>query len=397
MLLWLLIGGGILAALWGGILFVNRKYNLKKRGFSISPGFMMWRTKRGLHFIDRVAGASRSGWRAYGTVAAAVGIFLMVFIFFSLILNTVFVLSQPAQAPPGVALALPGFVPGLGIIAWFVAVGSVLLVHEFSHGFVLRAQGLQTKSVGGLLLVAIPGAFVEPNEKQLMRAPVSKRLRVFAAGSFGNMLFSFLCLVILLLLLVPKPGVYVYGTAENYPADNYGINPGMRIYSLGNVALNTRADLDNFMENRLPGENIRVISDSGDNIITLAAAPENENRGILGIWATSATSRWNFANPLFAMGAAMAELTGARVFIHPYVFDALVPWAVIDILRWMFILNLGIGLFNLLPAVPLDGGYMVRGLVERKTSKEKAVRISRILAIVVLALILLNILPMLGL
>lgn len=394
---WLLVVLATLAALWVIILLANRKYNLKKRGFTISPGLMMWRTKRGLHFIDRVAGISKRGWRAYGTVAAVVGVFLMVFVFVNLILNIIFMLGRPMEALPGVHLALPGLIPGLTLIAWLVAVGSVLLVHEFSHGFVLRAQGLETKSVGGLLLVAIPGAFVEPNEEQLARAPILKRLRVFAAGSFGNVLFSFLCLAIFLMLLVPKPGVYTYYVHENYPADNHGIVSGMRIYKLDNVPIITLYDFYNFMENKQPGENVLVTFDNRIENITLAEAPENENRGILGLGPPiSSISRWNFINPLFAMGTAMAGLMGSSVF-HPYVYDALVPWAVIDVLMWMFILNLGIGLFNLLPAVPLDGGYMVQGILERKTSKENARRVSRVLAFFVLALILMNLMPLLGL
>lgn len=393
---WLLVILAALAALWTIILLANRRYDLKKRGFAISPGLIMWRTKWGLHFIDRVARVSKRGWRAYGTVAAAVGIFLMVFIFSSLILNTIFVLRQPAQAPAGVALALPGLIPGLSVIAWLIAVGSVLLVHEFSHGFLLRAQGLETKAVGGMLFVAIPGAFVEPNEKQLMRAPVSKRLRVFAAGSFGNILFSFLCLAIILMLLVPKPGIYTSYVYENYPADNHGIVPGMRIYKLGNVPINTIDDYSNFMKNKHPGENVLVTFDNKIENIALAEALENENRSILGVRLASAISRGDFANPLFAMGAAMSRLMGRSVF-HPYLYDTLLPWTIIDILMWMFVLNLGIGLFNLLPAVPLDGGYMIQGILERKISKENAKRVTRVLAFFVLALILMNFMPSLGL
>jgi len=62
----------------------------------------------------------------------------------------------------------------------------------------------------------------------------------------------------------------------------------------------------------------------------------------------------------------------------------------------MFVLNFGIGLFNLLPAVPLDGGYIFQGIIERASSKETARRVSRALAIIVLALIIVNFMPMLS-
>lgn len=379
----------VLVLLWDAIGLMNRWYSLEKRGFTISPGLIMWRTKRGLNFIDRVAGISKRGWRAYGTLAAGVGTCMMVFIFVTLAFNLVFILTHPAVKLPGVILAYPGLIPGLSIVAWLIAIGSILLVHEFSHGILLHAQGLQTKSVGVMFLVAIPGAFVEPNEKQLMRAPVSKRLRMFAAGSMGNFVLGVVCLAVLLMLLVPKPGIHVSAVYADYPAENLTL--GSRVYQFDNVPINTLEDYYDFMDDKQPGDNIWVLTDSENVYVTIAEAPENENRGILGVGLMSATSRWNFVNPLYTMAAGMSELLGRPVF-HPYVYDTLVPWGVIDILKWMFVLNLGVGLFNMLPAVPLDGGYMMQAIIEHKTSKEKAKKVVRVLSFIVLALILVNLL-----
>ncbi len=380
----------LLLEIWIGIGMVNRWYGLEKHGFTVSPGIIMWRTKRGLNFIDRVAGISTRGWRAYGNLAAAVGIFLMVFVLVNLVLNLIYLLTQPVRVIPGITFVLPGVIPGLTLVAWLVAIGSILLVHEFSHGVLLRAQGLKIKSVGGMVLVAIPGAFVEPDEKQLRRAPILKRLRMFAAGSMANMLLGALCLALLLVLLVPKPGVYIYTVAENYPAENF--TPGTRIYQLDDVQINTLDEYYDFMDNKHPGDNIWVVTERENVYVTLASHPENENVATLGAWPITATSRWNFVNPIYAMGTAMAELLGHPTF-HPYVYTSLVPWSVIDILKWMFVLNLGVGLFNMLPAVPLDGGYMMESILERKFSKEKAKRVVRVLSYLVLLLILMNFFP----
>jgi len=149
------------------------------------------------------------------------------------------------------------------------------------------------------------------------------------------------------------------------------------------------------MKNKHPGENVLVTFDDKIETIALAGGLENENRSILGVGLASARSRRDFANPLFAIGAAVSRLMGSSVF-HPYLYDTLLPWTVIDILMWMFVLNLGIGLFNLLPAVPLDGGYMLQGILERKISKENSKRVTRVLGFFVLALILMNLIPSLG-
>ncbi|MFH1821072.1 MAG: site-2 protease family protein [Methanobacteriota archaeon] len=373
---------------WVVVIWISRKYDLKKRGFSVSPGMIMWRTKRGLNFINRVAQAKRF-WRVYGNLAVVSGIVLMVFVSITLVLNLFVLLTTPTVAVAGVQFVLPGLVPGLTWLVWIIGIATVLFVHEFAHGFLMRAQNLKTKSVGGMLFVAIPGAFVEPDEKQLTKAPVLKRLRVYAAGAFSNVLFAILILGIILLLLVPKPGVYVDAIAKGYPADNHNIGLGMRLYTINDLQMNNPDDFVTFMNMTQPGDKIRVVTSAGENVITLSQNPYNENVGYFGIRVISTISRWNFVNPLFVLGAAMAQLLGSNIF-HPYIFSSLVPWVVIDILKWIFVLNIGIGLFNLLPAVPLDGGYMIRGILEKITTAERSVRISRAIAYIMLFIIIAN-------
>ena len=49
------------------------------------------------------------------------------------------------------------------------------------------------------------------------------------------------------------------------------------------------------------------------------------------------------------------------------------PWILFELaelFEWIAMLNLGIGLFNLLPLKPLDGGYMVEILLSYKLSEE---------------------------
>ena len=49
------------------------------------------------------------------------------------------------------------------------------------------------------------------------------------------------------------------------------------------------------------------------------------------------------------------------------------PWILfelVDLFQWVAMLNLGIGLFNLLPIKPLDGGYMLETLLSYKLSEQ---------------------------
>lgn len=380
---WLALAG--IFAFWalaGAIIYKRGKW----RGVSFEGTMLIWRTRFGLRFVDRLGRTLRKFWLAFGTAAATFGFVFMVGVFITLLLSVVVIFQYP-EAPSGVKLIYPGIT--IPLIEGLVALFSVLIVHEFAHGFVMRAQGLRTKSTGLLLWMVIPGAFVEQDEKQLKRAPLMKRLRVYGAGSFANVVFAILCLGIILALISPKPGVYVYGIQQGSPAEN-NLWLGAQLIEMENIPINTYDDYYDFVEEIVPEENISILTENGSVTIT-ASENYRDNIGILPI---AATSRWEFANPLIVAVVAAEDLIGFRPIIHPYVYDSAIPWEGITMLKWMFMLNFGIGLINMLPAVPLDGGYMLRGALEKKVKRETAKRVSYAVAIFVLALIIINFLPM---
>jgi membrane-associated protease RseP (regulator of RpoE activity) len=379
--------------IWIAVLLASRKYNLKKKGFSIFPGILMWRTTRGVGFIERKSQSFQRGFRRYGTFAVAVGLFIMFFVFINLIINAAVILAQPELNFPGATFVLPGLIPGLSIAVWLIIIGVVLAVHEMFHGFLLRAQGLKTKAVGAMLFLFIPGAFVEPDEKELMKTKPSKRMRMFAAGPMGNVVFSFAFFGLLLLLLSPKPGVYIYGVADNYPLENFGENLfGERIVSLNDTVIENREDFENFILNAKPGDNVLFSTENTSYSVTLRASADNENLGALGVLTVSAISPVEFLSPWNMLGGAASVVLGGTAF-HPYTYTTAVPWFVIDLLKWLFAFNLLVGFFNLLPAKPLDGGYIFEGLLQHKISYENAKKITRIVSIIVLVLLILNFVP----
>jgi len=397
MLEWILVGIALLLLFWDIVGLMNRWFHLEKHGFTISPGVLMWRTKRGLNFIDKTAKFNKRWLRIFGTAAVIVGFAFMVFMLVNIVLNVAFIITRPEVAPAGVRLVIPGLTIPLweGLLAMF----SVLLVHEFSHGLVLRSHDLPIKSAGVMMFVAIPGAFVEPDEKRLKKAPIMQRLRVYGAGSFANILLALFCLLILLVAVAPRPGVYVWGVSDNVDAPAHdNLRPGMRLYS---VSINDNAatilsgwqDFYNIMDNVRPGDNLTIVVNDNTITLTAAASPENENRGYLGVSPISAISRSSFINPLFTLAAISYGIMGYPLF-HPYCDDSFLPWSIISLLTWMFMLNFAIGLFNLLPAIPLDGGYIFRGLLEKKVKRKTAEQLSYALALFVLTLIIINLFPM---
>lgn len=376
-----LFGIFIFWALAGALIYKRGKWH----GVSFEGGMLMWRTKFGLRFIDRIGRTLRKFWLAFGSTAAAIGFVLMIFIFVALLWNVVYIFQHPGTALPGAKLVLPGIT--IPFIEGLIALFTVLLVHEPAHGLLMRAQGLRTKSIGLLLWTVIPGAFVEQDEKQLKQAPLMKRLRVYGAGSLANMVFALLCLGVILALVTPKPGVYVYGIEQGAPAEN-SLWLGARLIEIDNVPISGYEDYYDFMEEVVSGENLNILTENG--LVTVTAAENYRYK--IGIVPISAISHWEFTNPLFVMAAPAFELIGYPLF-HPYAYSSMIPWGLVGVLKWMFILNFAMGLINLLPAVPLDGGYIFRGLLEKKVKKETARKVSYALALFILALIIINLFP----
>lgn len=421
-ILWIL---GFIIALWAIILLLDRYFDLKSRGLEAGPGVLIWRTKYGLGLLDRVANSSRKFWKIFGIVGAALGSVFMILVFLNLADKAAGIIGTIISPPPAGGGGAPGvmpLVPGWTfpvelIIPFLIAIGTVLIVHEPAHGITARRVGLPVESTGLLLLAVIPGAFVEPNEEELKKASISNRLQVYGAGSFANILFGILCLGLILALISPSSGLHVAGVYENTPARE-NIQPGMRLMEIGyvgdtSIKIMGYQDFDNFMENTRPGDNVRVITESGDHTFTLRSYPsgenltlflendntevtfenrDNENVGFLGVWTPYyPVSKSKIAGDIFTSLIMFWETPSLRGGgISQYSYDYRAPVFIINVLQMMFLLNIGIGLFNLLPLKPLDGGHIAECLSEKMSSKKTAKRVALALSVITLAIIMIN-------
>ena len=143
------------------------------------------------------------------------------------------------------------------------------------------------------------------------------------------------------------------------------LKEGMVIESIDNHKINDSQSYLNLVGTFKPGDNITVGTDQGDYSVSLGKNPNNESVGFFGIQASK-----HFKLVDNSLGP--------------------VPWvlfSLVELFQWIFTLNLGIGLFNLLPIKPLDGGYMLETVLCYKISEDKAKQIvnaiSGVLAIVI--------------
>ncbi|MCK4327533.1 MAG: site-2 protease family protein [Candidatus Diapherotrites archaeon] len=283
---------------------------------------------------------------------------------------------QAAVAPalPGIAIkGSPFQIPWYGWLAFPI----LIFVHELSHGILVKATGLRLKATGLLMFGVFPlGAFVEPDEKQLKKAPAQKRLRIYSVGSTANYLTSFAVLAFFILAMVPAlDAAGYYDRFESYydhptiggvleTSDGYGrLADGMKIISINGTNVPSIAVLHNITSGAGPGSLLSIATDQGTFGVRLS------NESMIGI-------------------------TGLQDTFHPMPLEMDVVTWLIRFTALVVFFNFIVGVMNLLPMYPLDGGLMLEALTSTKIGKKKARRIAKAATVLVLALIFINMLPL---
>lgn len=347
---------------------------------------LMRKTKRLRGFIDNTAQRSPRFWKVTMNVGIPITVFFMILIVYLVLISLKTLLSAPQ-----VSLILPGVsVPGSPIFIPFaygiIALMTVMVIHEFGHGIIARAEGIKIDSIGVLLLAILPGAFVEPNEEDIEKSKRITKLRIYAAGSFFNLILAalsfigFVLITVLILgsltLSIPaitipgtsigtEPVTFLNATNPVYPVfSTEGIQiesvvpgspgskvlqTGMVLQSINGVSTNNITKFTQLASNLHIGENLTLKTNQGTYHIIAGTNPTNSTRGYIGISSTAN----EIVNPNYA-----------RTYGQ-------LPWLAYDLsilFYWIFLLNFAVGTFNLLPMKPLDGGLMLEELLRYKLS-----------------------------
>ncbi len=351
-------------------LLFGRNPEEKEEGLEVDGIVAMWRTKRLLGFIESLARRYRRFWGIYGDAGIVLGFAGMAFVFYML-----FKTAMKTVTSRGAAAGVQLVIPGVTIPLWYGLIGLavVLVVHELSHGVVARADGIPLKSVGLVLFLVLPGAFVEPDEDVINRAPLRKRLRVYGAGSMANIVTALIALLIINLAIAPllQPnGVQVAGVIPGSPADGV-LQKGDVIVSIDGHQITTVEGFMKFMNTTKPEQVITLqILRGGKETevrIRLKEHPERPGKGYIGIYPAQ----------------SVKSKIGGESAVIPLFFT----------LYWIYVLNIGIGLMNLFPLVPLDGGKMLDDVVKEYLPDRIARPVRYATIGVALFLLALNLLP----
>lgn len=209
----------------------------------------------------------------------------------------------------------------------------------------------------------------------------------------------------------PVRGIFIVSVFENSPAAKAGLPAKFVISGIDGKRIGNVEDFRSRMNSTVPGQNITLSTNHGDYIIKLASKPDGTSLigiGIAGnvIYDGGITFQEFPAKQIISvLGQLPGQgINGLLIFLSmPFVgiggltsggFQGFSGWIenfiepsgwaaplgshffwIANALFWIGWINLYAGLFNCLPAVPLDGGHIFRDLVQG--SLEKVVNVKR--------------------
>ena len=348
--------------------------------------FALYKTKIGIRLMDKIAKKFPKSLNFFGYISVIIGFIGMVVTFIFILYETYKYLfipkSEVALAPliPGVTIS--DKLPALSFWHWIIAILIVAIIHEFSHGVYARLRNIKINSSGFAFLGPILAAFVEPDEKELKRKKTKDQLFVFSAGPFSNIVLALLVLIIMFFVFVPLgnqvtevKGIIIADINESLPIKDSGLTKGQIIKEIDGVKLNNIKTLSEFLDKKSPGDMVMVKANESFYSVKLAPSFQNESKAMLGI---------SFSSYKTELKDKFKPFSGIYKI---YLWIGL-------LLFWVFNISLGVGLFNLLPLGPVDGGRMFHALVLKFTKNEKkALKILSYVSMIVLVMILINLMP----
>jgi len=243
---------------------------------------------------------------------------------------------QPIIPLPGIGVSFETF-PYL-----VLALSVVVITHELSHGIASLVDHVPLKSTGAFYGHILMGGFVEPNEEELAKSQNITKLRVFAAGSYTNVILGILFTLLLVnfsatitpFYNVVQSGVSIGSIAPKLPANSTGLAAGDIVTSINGTNISSVDDLRTYMNRVKPGQ--VVVLETSNGVFSVRTAPDSANatHALIGIGGLTDNIIYQ---PKFAL--LPSELP-------PVLFHAEF---------WLSIVLVSVAMINMLPIYPFDG------------------------------------------
>lgn len=376
---WDYFGLGVFFIALFSVFFAYRKNLVFHKDFFPLFYFFMLRTELGIKQMKQLALKYKNFLYYSSYFIIAIALIGMVLVSFD-ILYTAFKILM-GESSLSVGLVLPIDVKGVFYVPfayWIISIIVILVVHEFSHGLLSYVHNIKVKNTGialvGIILPFLPAAFVEPDEEKLKKSKKFKQLSVYAAGPFSNIVLGIILMLVFSFFTQPFvdnmydfKGAKVVSLFDNdSPAKNVGISKDEIITQVNNEKISSIKDFSNVFSDKKPGDRVELITNNAIYQVSLAG----EKTPVFGVFVEDNKFLKENANTIFN-----------NVFIW---FNFLI--------FWLALLNLGVGLFNLLPISPLDGGRMLNALLNSYLPEQNALKTQAVISSIFTISVLVSIL-----
>jgi len=397
------------------------------KSISFSGPFIFFRTIHGKKFIESIA-KYKKFWLLYGNAAIALSPILVLIVTFIIVRSTIISFNIPPEiAPkPEMFIGLPVINPIIPLWYGIISIPIAIIIHELCHGIESRVNNININSLGIVYFILPLGAFVEPNEEELKNTSRIKRARIYAAGPLANISLAIIFLLLFSYVLIPfvspiSEGVGIGYVLDNSPASLAGLKPGMIITMINDEKIIDISTFLNSLSKRKAYEKIFIHTANGEifevilgNRYDFTKNIEDFGKGFLGVGVKDINYLLdNLKKPLSNIpdslllfislpfhGMSPVEFPETEFYITPIPNNLF--WILANIVYWIFWINLALGLTNILPAIPLDGGYILKDFLDFliiKISKNISIKkreyyvnfISYTISIIFLILILMQI------
>ena len=385
-------------------LVIKDRKKIEIKGIAI-----IWRTKKGKSFIEKLA--RWKYWNLYFDIGIIISFAAMLYGLFFLVENTIKILK--GFITPSLALVLPtasstfSFSPGILFVPatyWIFGIAAIILIHEPAHAIACIKNKIRIKSFGWLLFLIIPGAFVEPDENKLKSSSTRKKLRIYCAGSFSNLIFAAFVILLMHLILffffdfkglyfsypfatinksdiiniseyddvllkvITKENASYLIFKEQYEKQKNKENllvfedvPSVRAHLSGSIReingieINSKDDLAKVLSHLKPGDEVIVNTTTGTYRITLSEHPLDKTRGYLGVVVIDDP----FMSAIAPFKIKNFEVKQTFLPAKPF-FDWL-----LNLLSWISLISIAVAIVNMLPMKPFDGGLSFEAITSK--------------------------------
>jgi len=334
--------------IWAAICVAWYVIKAERFGLTGPPYLLIYRTTRLNKIIERISAWNPTLWRTFWNIGIVTGVGLMMIAFYFLSNNLSLLLVKPKQAG-AIQPIIP--IPGVGVtfqtFPYLAVALSILLVsHELSHGIASLADHIPLKSTGLIFAHVVMGGFVEPVEEKLNQARNLSKLRVFAAGSFTNIVLGIFVLFLAFTfptttaIFYSHGGVTISSISPTLPAYHSGLSVGDTVTSVNGTKIADVNALRAYMGSVQPGQVVLLQTQNGTFAIKTAQDPTNSSHALIGV----------------GLGDAYSPKL-------PFLSPGL-PAAVQEEEFWLYNVLISVAFINMLPAAPFDGDKYLDSLLK---------------------------------